>query len=816
MFYSYLKYAWRNIIKNKSGSILNVVGLTIAITSFLLIFQYVSFEKKYDDFHSNIDRLYRVNIGMTNSQSSELEFRATNHPATGIYLLQDIPAVESMTRMVDVALLNGSSVLSFNSGGIKKSFYEKNMFYADSSFFTIFGFKLLQGDPATVLTDQNSIVLSQSTSKKFFGEANPMGQTMSFNEYAKYTVAGIMEDSPSNSHIKVNALLSASGFSEGLNNTWIWPEFYTYLKLAPDANTEQLARELDSFVERYLGDIMEQFGIEEKMTLQPVREIHLSGNLSKELKANNNKKTINFILLIGIMILVVAWINYINLSISKSIDRQKEIGVKKVIGASKKNIIIQFLFEGAIINTLAIVLAICILTMARPYLVGFTNIPAFHENWLALSLTEGRDLVKFLGILLVGTLLTAFYPATKLASFKPIETIQSQGPQRSKAFSLQNILVVSQFVIGLLMISGTMIVFKQLKFMQSQELGFQMEERLVLKAPTIKDSTYDHKIKQLRDRLVQNATIEYFTKSSDIPGHLIQNNNSVRRIDQNEAESIFATYLAVDPLFVPTYDLKILAGRNFRNDDSSDQNSVILNEKALEMLGIIQPDKMIGQNIRLKQNQRWVVNKIVGVIKDFKHRSLQFPTEPFILFNRETVPYDFITLGVHTSDMRHTISNIQAIFSEIFPKNPFEFFFLDDYFQSQYETQQQLGVIVGLFTVLAILVACLGLIGLVAHMVVRRAKEAGIRKVLGATASQILTLFTKRFVTLITIASFIAIPVSYLAAQHWLQNFAFYMPLAPEQFVLPVFILLVLSTGVILWQASRVIWINPSDILRDE
>lgn len=816
MLITYLKYAWRSISKNKAGTTLNIVGLATGIATCLFIIQYIHHEESYDKFHPDVDRLFRVDLGMSNSETGELEYRATNHPATGPFLKKDLAAIEEITRVVDMTLLNGSSILTYDHPRGKRSFYEESMYCVDSAFFDLFGYSLLKGDKSTVLTDQLGVVLTESTAKKYFGDEDPIGKTIRFNEYALFTVSGIMHDPPANSHLRPNALFSASTFSQGLNNTWIWPEFYTYVKLAPNTSLQNLMPAIDDFTDRYLGDIMKQYGITEKMRLTPIDKIHLGGNILKDLEANNSQKTLNILGVFALLILLIAWVNYLNLSTSKSIERKKEIGVKKIIGASKKDIICQFLTEASIINAIALVLALTIFVTLNPYFNELLYDDVSHQINILDIVAERAYLSKIIGILLGGIFLAALYPAIQLSNFRPLGMVKEIKKPGNIQLSLQNGLVLFQFCIGLLMLSATLIVFNQLKYMKNENLGFSTEELLIVKAPTIYDSTVTQKADLFKHQILQHANVRNFTVSSDVPGHLIQNNNSIRRPEQAEEESIFATYLSVDPNYLETYELSLQSGRNFREDQESDLNTVILNEKAIKMLGYNSGDDIIGKSIKLKINLGWEEIQVIGVVNDFKHRSLEFPLEPFVLFNREVVPLDYYTIDMSTTDLAKTIGFIEDKFTQQFPKDPFEYFFLDNYFQSQYNSQQRLAKLIGLFALLAVFVACLGLIGLVTHISLRRAKEAGIRKVLGAKTTDILIIFAKRFILLLIIAAIIATPLAYWGGSTWLQNFAFRSKMSPLVFIAPLACLFLISFGTIIWQSSKVIWIDPAKILRDE
>ena len=816
MFTNYLKSAWRNLLKRKQIAFLNILGLAIGMAACLLIFQYINYEKSYDSFHPHLDQLYRLNLGMTNTGESRLDFRATNHPGAGVAAKRDFPEVESYARLVKVELFFGSAVLSYELPGEEvRTFYEENMYVADSAVLTMFHLPLSVGDPSTALEDPMHMVITESLAKRYFGEEDPMGKEMSINGGGPFVVNGIMEDPPENTHLKTSALISASGFSNGLNNAWIWPEFYTYLKLKPGTSAKDIEDQLDPFVDKYLGKIMEEYGIEEKMALQPVKDIHLGGNIMRELTENSSQKTISFLMVIAAIILIIAWVNYINLSTSRSLERATEVGVRKVIGAQKGSIVWQFLTEAALMNVLAIFLAVILVGIAAPYFNELVDRPVLSQSGFNQVWSQYSTWLIFLVMFIGGTLLAGLYPAFVLSSFRPSKTIKGHGHTPGQKFQFRHVLVVFQFAIGILMIAGTLIVFNQLSYMRSRDLGFNMDQLLVVKAPSIMDSTFMSKSLLYRDLIRQESHVRDMTISSDIPGHLIQNNNTIKRPEQAVEEGFFATYIATNEQFMPVYDIELLAGRNFSKEIPTDSAAVIINQKAMNLLGYQNPAEVIGKRVDCR-NQGWSNYTIVGVTPNINHRSLAYEQEPMVFFNYPNIPIDYFSVKLGTQELTHTLNHLEDTFLKLFPNNPFEYFFLDEYFDEQYHADRKFGVIFSLFSGLAILVACLGLIGLAAHMTTNRTKETGIRKVLGASAFQILVLLGKQFVILVLIATVIAIPIAWYGGGLWLQNYAYRAQLSGWLFVAPVVLLLLISVAMVVWQSAKVVWSNPADAIRYE
>ncbi|MEM7513730.1 MAG: ABC transporter permease [Bacteroidota bacterium] len=815
MFLNNLKSAWRHLWKRKEFSLLNLLGLSIGMAACLLILQYVRFESSYDSFHKEVDSLYRLNLGMTNPGESVFNLRATNHPAAGLAAKSDFPQVEDYARLVDLEVFTGSSVMSYKpEGKDAKTFYQENMYVGDSSILTMLSYPLVAGDPHTALRNPESVVITESMARQYFGFEDPIGKILYLNGYEEAKVTGVLKDLPPNTHLNIQAIFSASGFSDGVNNAWNWPEFYTYLKLAPAAKVEYVEVQLDDFTQKYLGGIMEEYGIQEKLILQPVRDIHLSGNLNREASENGSNKTVSFLVLIALMILVIAWLNFVNLSTSRSLERANEVGIRKVIGAKKGQLISQFLTESALINFFAISFAIIlVMALTKPFnqLVGK---PIIGDQWLTHLWTDPYSWMVLGTMFIGGSILAGLYPAFVLSSFRPIKTLKGKLFTSSKKFQLRHVLVIFQFSISIIMIVGTLIVFNQLSYMRNQDMGFNMDQLLILKTPSLVDSTFLDKSKLFKDQITQSPHIHHATASSDIPGHIIQSNNSIKLQGRPTEEAVFATYLYTDEDYLDTYEMEILAGRNFSKDLQTDYGTVILNEKAVEQLGFQNKEEIIGQMISIKLSS-WGDLRVVGVVNNVNHRSLTYEQEAFVYFN---ISYfmDYYSIRVSTTEMPETLEYIENTYGEFFPDNPFEYFFLDTYFAQQYKADQQFGKVFSLFSGLAILVACLGLLGLASHITSRRIKETGIRKILGATPTEILVLLGKQFVWLVGIAAVLAIPVAWWGGQQWLSNFAYKTHISAWVFVLPVLAVLLTSIATVSWQARRAAMTNPADALRYE
>lgn len=816
MFINYLISAWRNISKRKQFSFINVMGLSIGMAACLLILQYVNHQKSYDNFHSDLDRLYRLNLGMSNTGDSEIIYRATNHPAAGLALKKDYPQIEEIARMVDVAIFMGSSVLSYEpDGGTALTFYEESMYVADPALLSMFAFPMLKGDPETALNHEDNIVITESLAKKYFGNEEPLGKTLALNGQINLTVTGILKDLPKNTHLDLTALFSSQVFSDGINNAWIWPEFHTYVKLIPGVDAQEVEDQLDGFVNQYLGDIMLEFGIKEGMNLQAVKDIHLQGNLLKEVKETGNQKIVSFLILIAFMILLIAWINFINLSTSRSIERASEVGIRKVVGAGKGNIIIQFLTESAVMNGMAIGFAFLLVLLVSPYFNRIAGEEIISGTWLRQIWAESSTWKAVLLLFLGGTFLAGLYPAFVLSSFQPIKTIKGHIYQAGRKIHFRHVMVVFQFVVGLSMITGTAIVFKQLSFMRNQELGFNMDQLLIVKAPSIFDSTTVDRTRLFRERLLQHSQVQQVSFSSDIPGHNIQNINTIKRKEESIEEGFFATYQNTDEYYFSTYEIELIAGREFSEDIQTDTRAIILNEEAVGMLGFNSPEEALDQEVSIKLIG-WDDLKVIGVVKNIHNQSLAHGQLPFVFFNRGGFNFDYLNIRLNTEDLHRTVAMVEETYNEIFPRNPVEHFFLNDYFDKQYQADRKFGRVFSLFAALAILVACLGLFGLASYISSLRTKETGIRKVLGASTAQIFALLAKQFLWLILVATLVGIPLIWWGGNQWLSNYAYRVQLNIWVFVLPVLSFFLITALIVFWQSSKAALVDPVQSLRTE
>ncbi len=820
MYKNYFKIAYRNLLKNKVFSAVNILGLAIGMAACFFIFQYVHFEWSYDRFTYNYRNVYRVPISYSGSFAN-IGTSATNHPAVGPAMKADFPEVIDFARLAPSSLFMRSPTITYKNGSKTMAFNEEKIYFADPSVFKLFPFPIFKGNPRDALSESNTIVISRTISEKYFGNESAMNKILYLNGKKPLKVTGVFNDVPENSHIKFEILIPFSTISENFGyDEWKWPEFYTYVLLAPGTDPKKIDARFPAFVKKYLGTVMKELAFGNEYHLQPVTDIHLRSHYLNEFEANGSEKEIYFLSVIGVFILIIAWINFINLSTAKSIERAKEVGLRKVIGASKLQLVGQFIMESVVINMLALVIATILVMICFPYFgqfigkrisSGFLSSTILHEPlfWFSLFI-----------IFVAGAFIVGAYPAFILSSFKPALVFKGKNYQFNKGILLRRILVSFQFVLSILLIAGTITVYRQLSFMRDQPLGFNKDQVLILKAPSIQDSTFANKMNTFKRELLNNQTIINATSSSDIPGKSILDRNSVRRANDNKTHNFTTFFMLIDEYFINTYNMDLAAGRNFLHGESFKFNDtknlkVVLNEEVVKALGYKSNEEAIHQDIIVKIPDD-VKAKVIGVVKNYHQKSLRDPYDPILYIYPEWNNWKYFSLHINVNNINREISSIESVYKKFFLGNPFEYFFLDESFNQQYLADQRFGKVIGLFTLIAILVSCLGLLGLSSLVIKLRTKEIGIRKVLGATVYSILALLSKEFIKLVCITSAIAIPIIFLAANRWLNNYAFHIHLSWIIFILPPILLLVISLSTIGIQSLIAALANPIKSLRTE
>jgi putative ABC transport system permease protein len=800
MIRNYFTSILRYISRNKAFTFINILGLSIGMMACMLITQYVMHEFSYDDFHVKKNQIFRVQLDRYNK--GELSTRwASGCAGIGPDLKANFPEVKDMVRM------HGNSSV-FSNGDI--FFKEDNVHFASEDFFKVFSFKLLEGVDSIVLKDPFKMVVSQSFAKRYFGNADPVGKILKSNGRSDYEITGVFEDLPANTHMQFDALLSFSTYIKLVNDpvmSWQWDGFTTYILLDDRANAETFEAKLPAFVEKQAGKILKEDNSNMVFHLQPINDIHLDSDFIGEFKANGNRQSVYFLSIVAVLILIIAWINYINLSTAKSIERAREVGVRKVMGGYRSQLIQQFLFDSFLLNLFAVVLAIALV-------LSFT--PAFAE-------LTGRDFNNILfkqnmfwiwiGLLIVGgALLSGLYPAFILSGYKPVEVLKGRFKNTNKGVYFRKGMVIIQFIASITLIAGTFTVYLQIRFMQNQELGVDLDQTLVLNSPNVTDSTYKHKFQVLKQRVLLHPEVASVCASTSVPGSQADwNAGGIRRISQREDESNQYRVIMMDHDFIKLYGLKVVSGRGFSGGVVQEEKNVMINESASRLLGYKKYDEALNDKIYFWGD----TFKIVGVLKDYHQESLKKSYDPMV-FRYSEAPNGLYSIKFNTANVKESMTKFEADWKELFPGNPFNYFFLDDHYNNQYNADQQFGKVFGIFSALAIFISCLGLFGLSSLTAIQRTKEIGVRKVLGASIPSILTLVSKDYIKLMLVAIFISVPLSWWIMTSWLQDFATRIALSWWIFALPGLLITFIALLTVSIHTIKAAIANPVTSLRYE
>lgn len=807
MIKSYLKSALRNFVKHKSFTFLNVIGLSLGIAACMLILQYVKYEKSYDTFHRKAEDIYRVQYNVW--QNGKLRFEcAAAVPAVGPALKDNFPEVLRFTRLYPV-----SGVMSYESpdrGLI--SFSEEKMQITDSSVFDVFDFRLLKGNKDEVLSGPGKTVISQSAAKKYFGEAEPIGKSIEWNGDTRFEVTGVFEDIPDNSHIKFDFMFSYQTLNDRTDNesetAWGWYDFNTYVLLEPGANVNTLQAKWDDFLYKERGEMWEQYNRKEEFILQPILDIHLYANLLQESQPEErgDGDAVYALTFIALFILLIAWVNYVNLATAKSFDRANEVGVRKVMGAVKNQLVYQFLSEALLVNLLAALIAVITVWVAWPFFADLSGRSIPMEYMLQ------KDFWTLLGILfLVGAVLSGFYPAIILSSFKPVAVLKGKVMRTAHGSLLRKSLVVFQFVASVVLISGLLVVYQQLSFMRNQDLGIDINQTLVLRGPGATDSTYVQKVESFKAEALRITGVKSMTAATNVPGDEIFWASGIRRLVGGPEANISGYTVGIDQDYVKSFDLGLAAGRGYDSRFTNDENSIILNRAMSDALDFETPEAAIGEMAIYSGDTL----EIVGVLENYHQMSLKEAVTP-LLFLYTPRYARFYAFKVESDNPKDILAALETPWNTFFPGNPVDYFFLDQFFNRQYESDRQFGQVFGLFTLLAIFVACLGLFGLASFMTIQRTKEIGIRKVLGSTVPNIVLLLSKGFIQLVLIANLIAWPLAWYIMDKWLQGFPYRIEINPVLFAgagLGVVCIAFLSVG---FQTLKAATVNPAQTLKYE
>ncbi len=806
MIRNYLKTAWRNLLKSKTFSAINIFGLAIGVAAFLLIVNYMRFEYSYDDALLNKDRIYRVPMKVREKDGKEQTFAFT-YPALAPAIKKDFPEVEEAVRFRRQGGIVKYKDVKIVEGG--------SLYWVDPEVFKIFSFKFAKGNPSDALKELNDAVITASTAKKYFGSDDPIGKPLHYQN-EDYIVKAVLDDLPVNSHLQFNILLNYKKYIQLTNNraetSWNWSDFYTYILVKPGTSIKALQAKMPALADRYMSDDMKQRGYQQFFDIQPIKDIHLRSEYDYEMAGNGNLSYLKYLGIAALFILFIAWINYVNLSTARSLDRSKEVGVRKVVGAGKFQLIRQFLAESLLVNITGILIGILIFRLCLP---AFARL--IEKDIAYLNATDWRFWTMTITVFLAGTLAAAFYPAFVLSSFRPVHTLKtskgSAGPGAGKNL-LRRSLVVLQFTAAIILIAGAMGFYRQLQFMQKRDLGVNIQQTLVLTQTANTDSSSIPSFNALVNELETNPAIKSVTASTSVPGGEVGGSSdfNVRGSTLGKRCRVFG----VDNKFIEEYGLTILAGRNFSNDrpavDTAIPINIILNETAAKVLGFPNPQESVGSEI----DGAGFHCRVIGVVKDYHQESLQNSFDPIVFYIDEERNFNFYSVKIKTADLPPLMGFIKEKWNTHFPESPYRFFFLDQQFNNQYKGDRLFSTVLWLFTVIAIIVACLGLFGLSLYTVSKRMKEISIRKVMGASFGQIAGLITKDYMKLVLIAGILAMPAGYLLLSTWLKKYAFHISIDIWIFLLPLLLIVVIALMTVLYHSVRAAIANPVKSLRTE
>ena len=806
MIRNYIKIALRSLLKNKVFSVLNITGLAIGMAACLLIFQYVSWEVSYDKFHSDHENIYRIQYNFYKEGRTVFECAAAV-PAVGPFIKENLPEVLEFSRAYPF------------SGVITKGdvhFREEKLQYATPSFIQMFDWGMTKGNPETALEGPNKAVISDRAAKKYFQSEDPIGRNIRLGADQNFEITGVFKDIPENSHLKFDILLSFETLNQRSENqsetNWGWYDFNTYVKVKEGIDIKELQQKFDPILESNRGERWAERNYKQAFLFQPLADIHLRSNLLQESEPGEqgDAQAVYFLSIIAVFILIIAWVNYVNLSTSRSLDRAREVGVRKVLGAVKKQLVRQFVLESFVINVFAGIVAIIIVALLLP---GFNDFTGTKVQFALLN--QPQFWVGLIALFLTGSLISGLYPAFILSSFKPVTVLKGKMTTSQGGVLLRKGLVIFQFASSVALIAGTIIVYQQLNFMRSRDLGVNIHETLVVKGPGVfgVDSLYNGILTTFRNEVLRNPNVKQLTTSSNVPGDEIFWTNGAKK--QEDPQDAFETVyiVGIDDQYIPSFQLQLLAGRNFDRTFGNEEQNIIINEASMRQFGYASPEDAVNGKILLGGNEGPYI--IVGVIKDYNQMSLKSSVSPLFI---RYIPAGntFFALKIDSDNYRESVSQIQQTYSTIFPGNPFDYFFLDQFFNRQYAREDQFGVVFGLFSLLAIFVACLGLFGLTAFNALQRTKEIGVRKVLGASIPSIMLLLSKDFMILIGIANLIAWPVTYIVMNNWLEGFAYRMTIPIGLFVFSGVVVIIIALFTVSYKTFVTARANPVNALKYE
>ena len=817
MLKNYLKIAWRNLMKNKIFSFINIFGLSVGLTCCILITLYIFHETGYDRYHKNGDRIYRLGTVFID-EGVENPGNTTSAPL-GRMLQQEYPEVEASARTLNLFRDDKTLFQVRENAGNLKSIYETKGFLADSNFFQIVTYKFKEGDPARALQEPNSVVINEEIAGKLFGNQSALGKVVrvssSTNGDTTFRITGVFKKPPGPTHLNARFFLSFRGGNmdrfandnPGLANNNM---FFTYLLLRKGTDPKLLEKKFPDFIQRHLGEQLKQMGKERKYYVTSISDIYLSG-VVKNSKTGGSKTTLFILGSIALLTLLIACINFMNLSTANSAKRASEVGVRKVLGAQKQSLLRQFLGESLVMAGIALVFALAFTALL---------LPVFEQVAGKTLIISPAQKVTLGGLFLLLALLTGLlagsYPAFYLSSFKPIKVLKGKFSNSLAAVSLRKGLVVFQFVISIILIVASVVIASQMRYMQQKDLGFQKDQQIII---PLRTSTAKESVQAFKNEIVNSSSIRSVGTSMAYPGIFNPQDWLMYRQGKTMDNSKQVYINLVDDNFLQTLGVKLVAGRLFSSAFAADTlTSFVINEQAVKEFGFASPQDAVGKWLAADWDGEQNRFTIVGVVKDFHFKDLHESIEPFAFrfYNNADAGFNYMIAHSSGGNVKQSLSTLENTWKKLNPNEPFEYSFLDQDFQKNYEAENRQASLINYFTIVAIIISCLGLFGLATFTAEQRTKEIGIRKVLGASVYGVVALLSKDFLKLVIIAIIIASPLAWWAMNKWLQNFAYQTSIGWQVFALTTLIALVIAFATISFRAVKAALSNPVKSLRTE
>jgi putative ABC transport system permease protein len=809
MIQNYFKIAWRSLKKQPFFTFINIFGLSIGIAGALLISLYIFDDLSFNRSFKDAERIHRANVDIKfGGQAQEFAVLVAPFAET---VKSDFDVIEDATRF----RTNGSMLVRKSQSSENQK--EESTTYADPNFIDFFGLSLLEGDASTALKEPNTVVLSSSAAKKHFGQSSPIGESILVNNNETFRVTGVIPDLPNNSFLKgYSVFMSMEGYPDAKEPNWGSNNFNTFLKLIPSANADDLQKPLQILFEKYMVPFAQAFmpGITResfessgnyiKYSTIPLLELHLAGNRIAEMNPNGNKQTVYILSFIGLFLLLLAIVNFMNLSTAQSLKRAKEVGIRKTLGSNKSALVFQFLAESTLLTFISLTFAL---------LIAFLIIPLFNQ--LSGKTIELPFFNPFFWLtVLVATLGLGFisgsYPSFFLSRFVPVEVLKGNNKTNVGGVKIRNTLVVFQFAISVFLIISTLVVFQQLNFIQNKDLGYKKDQILVI------DDVYTvgNKLESFKREVSQLPNVTSASLSSFLPTPSSRSDNSFESTGAEAKTNIQMQYWGIDHDYVKTLDMEIIEGRDFDENFPTDSVGIILNETAVGILGL-KPSEAIGKQITtiIDSGERPLFT-VIGVVKNFHYSS--FKDDIGALCLRLDSDASSLIVKLNSNDFNKSLSQIEKKWTEVAPGQPFNHYFMDDSFNNTFEVEQKLGRIFMTFTILSLLIACLGLFGLAAYNAQLRTKEIGIRKVMGASVSQITYRLTKDFLKLVAVAIIIALPIGWYTMNRWLEDFTFRIDIPVWIYVLATISAIIISIMTVSYQSIKAALVNPVKSLKTE